>query len=166
MPFKIDVSISSAMAAELLEYVDDITHEVKKKIEGIESSLRQKNNMYLMHQMECIRCGRRHPQNAKRCHPCNNDDLRQRYCADETRIADFCSILREAWLFGVEERFDSLSVASIIERLSLTSKTLKHSCDAEDNCPLKVELRNLLKDISHLRDNASGMQLEHFERGT
>ena len=154
------------MAAELLKYVDDITHEVKKKIEGVESSLRQKSNMYPMHQMECIRCGRRHPQSAKKCHPCNNDNLRQRYCADETRIADFCLILREACLFGVEERFDSLSVASIIERLSFTSKTLKHSCDAEDNCPLKLEFWNLLKDISELQDNASGMQLEEFARGT
>lgn len=158
--------MSSPRAAELLKYIDDITHEAKKKIERIECSLRHKTNMYLMHQMECIHCGRRHPQNAKRCHPCHNDDLRQRYCVDETRIADFCLILREAWLFGVEERFDSLSVASIIGRLSITSKTLKHSCDAEDNCPLKVELRNLLKDIVQLRDIASGMQLEDFERGT
>jgi predicted Zn-ribbon and HTH transcriptional regulator len=123
--------MSLTVTAELLKYFDDMNHEVKKKMEGIEFSLRQKNKMYLMHQMECIRCGRRHPQNAKRCHPCNNDDLRQRYCADKTRIADFCLILREAWLFGVEERVDSLSVASIIERLSFTCKTLKHSCGAE-----------------------------------
>lgn len=154
------------MTAELSKSVGNMSHNMKKKIEGVESNLRQKSKMYLMHQMECICCGRRHPQNAKKCHPCNNDDLRQRYCTDETRIADFCLILREAWLFGVEERFDSLSVASVVERLSFACKSFKHSCDAEDSCPLKVELRNLLRDVSQLQSSASGMHLEDFERGT
>ena len=40
IPFSIDESWNSPMAAELSRYVDDMTHEVQKKIEGVEASLR------------------------------------------------------------------------------------------------------------------------------
>ena len=133
--------------------------ECKSRIEEAEANLRHGTKMHRMSNMECALCGRRHPSNARKCHPCSNDNLRQRYCADETRVAEYFAILRQNRLFGTGDHFASLSCAVITERLASTTNHVKHACSGADDCPLKKELQGLLKDMSQLGKDAFDMQL-------
>lgn len=121
--------------------------------------------MHLMPYMECPLCGRKHPQDAKKCHPCSNTQLRQRFCSEETRVADFILALRQVWLFGVDDDFHSLSINDLVTRIASVSRDSKHVCAADVSCPLKKELHDLSRACHEIRDNAKGMSLESAQRG-
>lgn len=142
-----------------------MSRSIREKIERVEGNLRKQGPMHPMPHMECPLCGRRHPQDAKKCHPCDNTQLQQRFCSEETRVADFILALRQVWLFGVDEDFHSLSIKDLVTRVSCANQNSKHGCAADVGCPLKKELQNLSKACSEIRDNAKGMSLEDVQRG-
>ena len=90
--------------------------------------------------MECGLCARRHPLDAKKCHPCNNTDLRQLYCTCALRVSVYMEVLRKEELWGTSAPLESLAATEIRSRMSCAHTDVKHNCDAGLSCPLIIQI--------------------------
>lgn len=122
----------------------------------MELLLRNSPRCYETSQLLCIDCGRTLPAQAKKCHPCNNSELPQRYCTSETRIADYFAVLRKAELWPTAKPFGMCSVSDTASRFKAD---LKHSCAADTSCPLLVNLNSLSERVDRIKRNMSGFCL-------
>lgn len=105
-------------------------------------------------------CGRKPPAEAKKCHPCNNSELRARFCTDETRVADYMLAIRQAELWGFSKPLECLSVAQIAVQMTFARDNARHRCSAGLNCPLLKELERSVSKICLLRDNGTAFDLD------
>jgi hypothetical protein len=73
-------------------------------------------------------------------------------CTSESRVKFFFSHLRDIGLWPEPQKFEDLSVSTIV--LVLKRGVVDHCCEASDGCPLKVEMRNLYNDCDKLMKDA------------
>lgn len=125
----------------------------------MEASLRLSLSSYEMSQRMCTSCGRALPEQAKKCHPCNNSNLPPKYCTSETRVAEYFAILRKVELWPTLQPFGECSVSEIIFRISCAQKDLKHTCSADSHCPLFLKLNGLMEKARRIERNVYGFCL-------
>ena len=140
-----------------------MARQSRRLIEGAEATLRGDVTTYDTKYMECRLCARRHPSGAKKCHPCNNTDLRQLYCTCELRVSDYIGVLRQVELWGSSTPLEFLAASEIRSRISCACADVKHSCDARLNCPLKIQIGVVGDKLQRLLDKCVGLTLGDSE---
>jgi ribosomal protein L40E len=133
--------------------------ELEVELQSVELSLRNSSRCYETSQLLCIDCGRTLPGQAKKCHPCHNTELPQRYCTSDTRVADYFAILRRVELWPTAKRFGTYSVSDTAFRFTCAKTDLKHNCTAGINCPLLVNLNSLSERVDRIKRNMNGFCL-------
>lgn len=104
-----------------------------------------------MAQLICVSCGRALPEGAKKFQPCRNNILLQKYCTEETRVAEYLAMLRKIELWPTKTPFEESSIADIAVRFAPVKVDLKHTCTAGKSCPLIFVLELLLSRISQIQ---------------
>ncbi|KAF2007595.1 hypothetical protein P154DRAFT_593126 [Amniculicola lignicola CBS 123094] len=148
-------SISSAITLRIKRTLD----KLESKLQSVESSLRNSSRCYDTSQLFCIDCGRTLPGQAKKCHPCNNTTLPQKYCTSETRISDYFAVLRKVELWPTTVRFGIYSISDTAVRFTCAKAELKHSCSAGTSCPLLLNLNSLLERVDRIKRDMEGFCL-------
>ena len=148
----------------LTESIHDSVQRSRRVIESIEATLRVNSVMYSTNRMECLICARRHPSSARKCHFCNNLELRVLYCTCELRVAEYMKALRRAELWGTSAPLEALSVSEILFRVSCARRDLTHSCDAGLNCPLTIQMEFVVTTLQRLLDDCAGLNLDEMFR--
>jgi hypothetical protein len=136
-----------------------ILNKLEAELQSIELSLRNSSSCYETSQLFCVNCGRTLPRQAKKCHPCYNTELPQKYCTSETRIADYFALLRKVELWPTNKPFGMCSVSDIVTRFNCAKTDLKHSCAAGTSCPLVIHLDSLSERVNRIRRNVNGFCL-------
>lgn len=149
---------------QLSGQVRSIARRFRFLIEGVEASLRGNNTVYETKYMECGLCARRHPLGAKKCHPCNNTDLRQLYCTCSLRVSDYMEVLRQEELWGSSTPLESVAATEVRSRMSCAYADVKHSCDAGLNCPLRIQIAVVGEKLQRLLDDCNGLTLANSGR--
>ena len=132
---------------------------MEEELQQAESRLREFHRCYEMMQLVCVSCGRALPEGAKRCHPCRNRSLLQKYCTEETRVAEYFAVLRKVELWPTKSPFADSSVADIANRFACAKVNLKHNCTAGKSCPLILVLESLVNRVSQVQGSAKGFCL-------
>ena len=112
------------------------------EVQSVEGYLRKCRVCYEIQGLGCFLCGRSHPAQAKKCHPCNNAELHSKHCTVDSRVAGYFATLRQAELWPTVVPFRRNSVSDLAFRISCANNDLRHSCGAWI-CPLKQELEKL-----------------------
>lgn len=129
------------------------------ELQSVESSLRDIARGYPIRKLVCMGCGRTHPNLAKQCHPCHNNDLIPKYCTTQYRVAEYFEALRRAELWPSLEPFRSFAASDLAFRVACAKTDLRHDCAAGTWCPLKLELEALDKRIHAILDGVTGLDL-------
>jgi hypothetical protein len=151
--------VSLTQTDQLSEQIRSMTRRSRRLIESAEAILRRNIATYDTKFMECGLCARRHPLGTKKCHPCNNTDLRQLYCTCELRVSDYMEVLRQVELWGSATPLELLAASEIRSRMFCTCADVKHSCDAGLNCPLRIQIGVVSDKLQRLLDDCSGLSL-------
>jgi ribosomal protein L40E len=112
-------------------------------LESVDTILRQNQRCYSMQKLWCIECGRTLPTGAKKCHPCRNTALEQRYCTLESRVAEYFETLRRCELWPSRSPLCNCSISDIAFRFACVKRDLKHHCVMASRCPLHVAVHEL-----------------------
>jgi ribosomal protein L40E len=139
--------------------------KLHSELQLVESSLRQHKTGYEMHRLVCMTCGRTHPMEAKKCHPCHNTTLYPKHCTSEMRISEYFAILTQEELWPTATPFNGCSVSDLAFRFTCTRKNLKHSCAAVDGCPLERYLARLCEKVVRVKESAKGFCLSCIKMG-
>jgi hypothetical protein len=101
-------------------------------------------NVYLLGGLMCLICGRTHPDSARGCHACRNQDLYAKICTPAYRIGEYLIALKAAALWPPSEVSRTCSVMEFAARVASVKSSLQHRCGAGKLCPLElgVELLN------------------------
>jgi ribosomal protein L40E len=132
---------------------------MKDALESVETILRQTQICCLIQKLLCIDCGRTLPIEAKKCHPCNNTTLQQRYCTTKSRVADYFETLRICELWPSTGPFQHCSVSDIAYRLACVKTDLKHQCVLASRCPLHLAVEELGSKVAHVKTAVRGLCL-------
>lgn len=119
--------------------------------------LREYRRSYAIERCACEICGRLHPLDAKKCHPCNNKDLKRKECTKESRIAEYFHVLRQVELWPSVEPFKTCSVKDVVFRFSCTEQDLRHQCAAGLDCPLRIVLQTQRERLRQTFDTVEGL---------
>lgn len=125
--------------------------------------IRANKIMYAMKYMECMICGRRHPQDAKKCHTCGNGQLRRQYCTSELRVSEYIAQLRRVKLWGHYEPRQSLSVYRLVRRVERDYSDAKHLCAGGRDYPLKTQLASVTVSLRRFRDDCRGFDIRELQ---
>ncbi|KAK5994309.1 hypothetical protein PT974_04782 [Cladobotryum mycophilum] len=131
--------VTDLLSLRIQNSLDDMHQELQR----VEEKLRENHHGYSMPGVMCMNCGRTHPDNAKKCHPCNNTVLYEKHCTSEYRVADYFAILKRAGLWPSIVPFKKFSATSIALMLTSARIEHKHQCEAEEVCPLRRELERV-----------------------
>lgn len=104
------------------------------KVQHVEYCLRDHKRRHEMPGLECYICGRSHPAQVKKCHPCKNPELYLKYCTAEVRVARYFDILRRAQLWPLA-LFKIGSVSDIAFRIGHAHLLAWHGCEASLSSP-------------------------------
>lgn len=126
---------------------------LETEVQSVECTLRHLTGRYETQFLDCYLCGRSHPANAKKCHPCHNKDLYNNYCTADSRVADYFRILSDAGLWPTVVPFQEYSVSNLALRISRVKLYTYHRCGV-GMCPLRQQLTNLMQRV---RDKVSGI---------
>lgn len=151
----IPVSILDAISSR----IGRISAMLHAELQSTETLLRQHQTCHIVQNLFCTSCGRSLPLNAKKCHPCSNTELAQRYCTSETRVSDYFAIMRRCELWPSIGPFQSCSISELASRFEFTKFDTKHSCEAASRCPLQVRLEELCGRVRRIKDNMTGFCL-------
>jgi ribosomal protein L40E len=133
--------------------------------QSVETTLRQNKSGYEMQRQVCMNCGRTPPMEARKCHPCNNPTLYQRYCTFESRVAEYFAILAKEELWPSVTPFEICSLSDLVLRLTCAKNDVKHSCVAGSRCPLNSELGQLCDRVCRFETGVIGLCLRCVKRG-
>jgi ribosomal protein L40E len=149
----------------MLEHIDETLKQMQQKVEYGETWLRETKRWYKMQTKICDHCMRVLPVEAKQCRPCRNEDLAQKYCTMETRIADYFEILRKCDLWPLTGPFQSCSVSAIISRVADIKRNLKHDCALASQCPLHLVVDVLNNAVQGIKEEVIGLCLQCAREG-
>jgi ribosomal protein L40E len=141
----------------LTNRIRETLDEMRGELESVETRLRQSQRCYRMQGKLCFGCGRTLPMAAKKCHPCFNSTLEQKYCTTELRIADYFDILRTSELWPSTEPFRKCSITDIASRFACLKRDLRHQCDMASECPLHFALEELSKKVDRIKKAVPGL---------
>jgi hypothetical protein len=144
----------------VIQQAEATSEALQSAIEKKEGSLRDRGFGYVMDGQFCRSCWRRLPGNARRCHPCNHSEFYPELCSRESRIAYYFAALRQASLWPLTQALSKLSARMLGHRTLEMSATLRHSCAAGDDCPLKQEVENLAISASEIQSRVRGLCLD------
>jgi hypothetical protein len=105
--------------------------------------LARRRDTHVMFEMECRQCGTCTDLSSQTCPDCLGTNLRDRYCSLEVRVSGFCSIIHGKLL----PLPTSESLSSICQTLEDGGRLMKHRCTLNEECPLRVEMRTLLRSM-------------------
>lgn len=128
------------------------------EVQSVEGLLRNCRAGYVIQGLDCLLCGRSHPAQAKKCHPCKNSELHSKYCTVDSRVAGYFATLRHAELWPTVVPFQKYSVSDLAFRISCANNNLRHSCGAW-RCPLKQELEKLDQKVQKTVNGIRGFSL-------
>lgn len=130
-----------------------------------EAKIRLNGAIHKMSYKDCNECGRRHPPDAKRCHPCGNRELQDARCTRDSRVSDYFASLRQAGLWPSVRPFEKLSSSELIIRVRRARDDVKHHCAAKLNCPLKLQLEEVVRESERCCQKSATLSLESIARG-
>jgi ribosomal protein L40E len=133
---------------------------LQDELESVETILRQTQRCYPMQKLFCIECGRTLPIEAKKCHPCRNVILEQKYCTTDTRVADYFDTLRICELWPSTSPFRNCSISDIATRLVCVKRDVKHHCVMESRCPLHLAVHELSNKVDQIEKAVGGLCLQ------
>ncbi|KAK6823342.1 hypothetical protein RU639_005902 [Aspergillus parasiticus] len=142
----------------LVNRIERLLYKMHLELQDVEERLRNNQTCYEMEGLICMSCGRTLPGAARKCHPCKNSNLLNKYCISDSRIADYFAVLRKASLWPSIEPFQSCSTTEISLRISQAIVLLKHSCQAS-YCPLEAELDMLARKVTAILRKIKGLDL-------
>lgn len=128
------------------------------EVQSVEGLLRNCRACYEIQGLDCFLCGRSHPAQAKKCHPCKNAELHSKHCTVDSRVAGYFATLRQAELWPTVVTFRKYSVSDLAFRISCANNNLRHSCGAW-RCPLKQELKKLDQKVQKTVNGIRGFSL-------
>ena len=135
------------------------------KLQALEISLRHNKAGYEMQCQICMKCGRTPPLEARKCHPCHNAMLYQKYCTGESRIAELFATLEKEELWPSVKSFGICSLSDIVFRLACVKTDIRHSCACGSRCPLIYELEGLCKAAQQVKVDITGLCLSCVRSG-
>lgn len=126
------------------------------EISSVDAFPHIRSELYPTGRLICPRCGRRHPGNAKACHPCRNKTLHEEFCTNSSRVGEYFRILsiNELWPPKVLRR-DDMSICQISQRLSDMARDIPHCCEAGLKCPLVVRMNALPGKLNRIVEGYS-----------
>lgn len=114
---------------------------------------------------ECVHCEGTQPMGAKRCHPCNNSMLSQKYCRASYRVVEFVAILEKEKLWPSVEPFNECTFSDLVHRIVCAHNDINHTCDAGESCPLLQQLQVLSITAHRAEQNIKGLCLICIKSG-
>jgi hypothetical protein len=143
-----------------VERICNSLKEMQERLESVETWLRKTKRCYVMQNLSCVDCGRVLPMEAKKCHPCHNETLEQKYCTMETRVAEYFDILRKCELWPSIRPFQCCSVSDIAFRFACAKRDLKHDCAMASQCPLRLAVDDLNNAVHRIEGKVHGLCLQ------
>ena len=98
------------------------------------------------------------PENAKKCHRCNNSNFHPEFRNQESRIAQYFVALRQAELWPLAVL--SPSVTRLAQSMTRAIRSLRHECAGGVACPLQQQVLNLSMDALEIRGKVTGLCLD------
>ena len=86
-------------ADDLIDGIERLLEYLHSEVQSVENLLRNCRACYEIQGLDCFLCGRSHPAQAKKCHPCNNAELHSKHCTVDSRVAGYFATLRQAELW-------------------------------------------------------------------
>ena len=139
---------------------------IHTRLQSIEIALRHNKAGYEMQYQSCIKCGRTPPLEARKCNPCHNATLYQKYCTNGSRTAEFFTILEKEELWPSIRPFETCSLSDIVSRLACARNNIRHSCAAGNRCPLINELERFYIAAQLVMLEVKGLCLSCTRSGT
>lgn len=133
-----------------------ITMEMKRRrdeighvLESTPTELRNTLSVYsiLNEYPLCLGCERTTSRGSMECQWCGSRDLRHRKCTNLTRAGDYLELLESVSLSPTKEAFRACSLSRLAKACGELNDRLKHSCEADQSCPLRKELQELGKRV-------------------
>ncbi|PLB45999.1 hypothetical protein P170DRAFT_512599 [Aspergillus steynii IBT 23096] len=143
---------------ELADRIEKLLDRIHIELQSVEGRLRDNQAGYLMQGLLCVLCGRTHPDTARKCHHCKNNNLIDKYCTSDSRIAEYFAALRKSRLWPSLEAFQNSSADEIASFISQIRRALRHSCHTI-SCPLESELDRLTKSANEIIGEVRGIDL-------
>ncbi|ROT35416.1 hypothetical protein SODALDRAFT_284129 [Sodiomyces alkalinus F11] len=137
----------------LLDRLQGIMHSGEEMLEG---SLRG----YEMAGRVCDQCGRKHPETAKKCHPCGTSEIHKVYCTSQSRVAEYFILLRQNNLWPSVTRFRDSAAATLAAQFGTAASACRHQCSAGSECPLRTMLDRVSREMNRVLDNIQGVELK------
>lgn len=148
----------SQLTGALAYRIEKLLDQIHAELHSVEGLLRRNQRGYEMQGLVCMCCGRTHPSAARKCHPCSNRILYDKYCTSDYRVAEYFAALRESNLWPSLEPFQNCSADEIALRISRIRVNLRHSCQAT-SCPLDSELNMLVGEANMITGSVKGLDL-------
>lgn len=105
-------------ADDLIDGIERLLEYLHSEVQSVENLLRNCRACYEIQGLDCFLCGRLHPAQAKKCHPCNNAELHSKHCTVDSRVAGYFVALRQAELWPTVVPFRKYSVSDLAFRIS------------------------------------------------
>lgn len=78
-------------------------------------------------------------------------------------MSDYIGVLRQVELWGSSTPLEFLAASEIRSRMSYACADVKHNCDTDLNCPLKIQIGVVGDKLQRLLDNCIGLSLGDSE---
>lgn len=155
------------MSKIILTNIDTLSDRLRHAIEKLESEvqstegrLRIHGSVYTMNGRMCLNCGRVHPDEAKKCHPCNSAEFIGWHCTREYRVAEYFATLQRHGLWPSKVTFKSDSLDDMKTRFTNAKADHRHQCSARSSCPLKHALDDLANRAQKIIETVKGVSLD------
>lgn len=115
---------------------------------------------YPMSRRVCMDCGRIYQDTARKCYPCNNTGLVDKYCTIDHRVAEYFAILTRCELWPSMTTSTPRTLSEIAAQFKVAATAHGHQCAAKNNCPLIRELVHLQYGIQVSLNGLKGISMK------
>jgi ribosomal protein L40E len=135
--------------------------QIRSHVESMVEFHQGLENAYLLNGLICLICGTTHPDTAKKCHACKNEDLYSKICTPAHRIGEYFTALWSAGLWPPSEASRACSITEYATRIASLKFSLKHRCEVGKLCPLELGLELLNVKVQTTISSITGCALHN-----
>ncbi|KAK2743162.1 hypothetical protein CKAH01_06872 [Colletotrichum kahawae] len=137
------------MSAGLQVQSSYVFDRLVKSLFSLDGLISDRQRAYGTSRQLCLKCERRLPAEAKKCHPCRNSDLLRDVCTSASRVGNYIAALHRHSLWPQSE-LQNLSISEVAKRVEEMDRGTSHNCDRGGRCPLVMHMAHLSRTTKAL----------------